>query len=65
MKYVLSLMALVASFSVLAAGEQKVCVDKKDAKGQVVKDKDGKPAQDCKVDKVHKKSEGTPVPEKK
>ena len=35
------------------------------SKGQVVKGKDGKPVQECKKIKVHKKLEGTPVPEKK
>jgi hypothetical protein len=50
----------------MAAGEVKeVCKDKVDAKGQVVKGKDGKPVQECKKIKVHKKLEGTPVPEKK
>ena len=50
----------------MAAGEVKeVCKDKVDAKGQVVKNKDGKPIQECKKIKVHKKLEGTPVPEKK
>jgi len=52
--------------SSMAAGEvKKVCKDKVDAKGQVVKGKDGKPVQECKEIKVHKKLEGTPVPEKK
>lgn len=49
-----------------AGGEVKeVCSDKTDAKGQVVKGKDGKPVQVCKKIKVHKKLEGTKVPEKK
>lgn len=65
MKYILSLAALVFATSALAAEEKKVCVDKTDAKGQVVKGKDGKPVQECKVIKVHKKLDGTPVPEKK
>jgi len=52
--------------SSMAAGEvKKVCKDKVDAKGAVVKGKDGKPVQECKEIKVHKKLEGTPVPEKK
>ena len=52
--------------SSMAAGEvKKVCKDKVDAKGAVVKGKDGKPVQECKKIKVHKKLEGTPVPEKK
>ena len=36
-----------------------------DKKGNVVKDKAGKPKQSCKTIKVHKKVEGTKVPEKK
>lgn len=63
------LVALVASLSIsLAYAEaetKKVCVDKLDSKGQVVKDKAGKPVQECKQMKVHKKLEGTKVPEKK
>lgn len=48
-----------------AAGEVKeVCKDKVDAKGQVVKGRDGKPVQVCKKIKVHKKVEGTKVPPK-
>ena len=42
----------------------KVCVDVvKD--GKKVVGKDGKPQQQCKTMKVHKKLEGTAVPEKK
>ena len=44
---------------------KEVCKDKVDAKGQVVKNKEGKPIQECKKIKVHKKLEGTPIPEKK
>ena len=44
---------------------KKVCHDKTDAKGAVVKGKDGKVVQTCKEIKVHKKLEGTKVPEKK
>ena len=59
---ILSLFA-VSSF---AAGEMKeVCKDKLDKAGKVIKGKDGKPVQECKTIKVHKKLEGTPVPEKK
>lgn len=65
MKYLISVLALSFSTFVFAAEEKKVCVDKTDAKGQVVKGKDGKPVQECKVIKVHKKLDGTPVPEKK
>jgi len=48
-----------------AAEKVKVCVDVKDKAGQVVKDKAGKPKQNCKEMKVHKKLEGTEVPVKK
>jgi hypothetical protein len=59
---ILSLFA-VSSF---AGGEMKeVCNDKVDKAGKVIKGKDGKPVQECKKIKVHKKLEGTPVPEKK
>jgi hypothetical protein len=42
----------------------KVCVDVT-KNGQPVKDKSGKVQQQCKTMKVHKKLEGTKVPEKK
>ena len=44
---------------------KKVCVDKRDAKGEIIKKADGKPVQECKEMKVHKKLEGTEVPPKK
>ena len=50
----------------MAAGEVKeVCHDKTDKSGKVVVGKDGKPVKECKKIKVHKKLEGTPIPEKK
>jgi len=57
----------VATTPVFAAAEIKeVCKDRKDKTGQVIVDKKTKkPTQDCKKIKVHKKLEGTPVPEKK
>ena len=57
----------VASTPVFAAAEIKeVCKDRKDKAGKVVVDKKtNKAAQDCKKIKVHKKLEGTRVPEKK
>ena len=59
---ILSLFA-VSSF---AGGEMKeVRHDKKDKAGKVVNGKDGKPVQECKKIKVHKKLEGTEIPEKK
>ncbi len=43
-----------------------VCVDVKDKDGKPVKDaKTGKTKQNCKEVKVHKKLEGTKVPDKK
>ena len=48
------------------AEKKEVCHDKVDKAGKPVMDKKtGKPAQDCKKIKVHKKLEGTAVPEKK
>lgn len=40
-----------------AAEAQKVCIDKIGKDGKSVTGKDGKPVQDCKVMKVHKKLE--------
>lgn len=62
------LLTLITSFALLgtahAAGEMKeVCKDKLDKAGKVVNGKDGKPVQVCKKIKVHKKAEGTKVPE--
>ena len=49
-----------------AAKIKVVCKDKKDKAGKVVVDKKtNKPVQKCKKTKVHKKLEGTKVPEKK
>jgi len=43
---------------------KKVCIDKVTKDGKPVLDKQGKQVQDCKEMKVHKKLEGTKVPEK-
>ena len=59
---------LVATTSIAYAGGEikEVCHDKVDKAGKPVMDKKtGKPAQDCKKIKVHKKLEGTEVPTKK
>ncbi len=49
-----------------AAETKRVCKDKVGKDGKVVIDKKtNKPAQECKDIKVHKKLEGTKVPEKK
>jgi hypothetical protein len=62
------LAVLLVAFTSVAFAEvqtKEVCKDKKDAKGQVVRGKDGKPVQVCKKIKIHKKYEGTKVPDKK
>jgi hypothetical protein len=62
------LAVLLVAFTSVAFAEAKikeVCKDKKTAKGEVVRGKDGKPIQVCKKIKVHKKYEGTKVPDKK
>ena len=60
-------LCLILSTPVFASGEIKeVCHDKVDKAGKPIMDKKtGKPAQECKKIKVHKKLEGTKVPEKK
>ena len=66
MKKLLILLAIFsASFAFAAGEEQTVCVDKIGKDGKVVVGKDGKPQQDCKKIKVHKKLEGTEIPVKK
>jgi hypothetical protein len=62
------LAVLLVAFSSVAFAEaqvKEVCKDKKTASGEVVRGKDGKPIQVCKKIKVHKKYEGTKVPDKK
>lgn len=64
------LLVLITSIALVGnvyaeATEKEVCKDKKDKAGNVVKDKDGKSAQVCKKIKVHKKLEGTKVPDQK
>jgi hypothetical protein len=66
MKKLLALLALCVASTAFAGGEMKeVCEDKKDKAGKVVNGKDGKPVQVCKKIKVHKKVEGTTVPDDK
>jgi cobalamin biosynthesis protein CobT len=68
MKKLITLLFVSAlSMPVYAEAEIKeVCKDKKDKDGQVIVDKKTKkPVQECKKIKVHKKLEGTKVPEKK
>jgi hypothetical protein len=65
MKKILALLVASLALTVSAAETQKVCIDRIGKDGKVVMGKDGKPAQDCKEMKIHKKLEGTKVPEKK
>jgi len=60
-------LCLAVASTAYAGGETKeVCKDKVGKDGKVVLDKKTKqPVQDCKKIKVHKKLEGTKVPEKK
>ena len=62
----LALLFGVTTSGYAGAEKTKVCVDVKDKAGKVVNDpKTNKPKQSCKEMKVHKKLEGTKVPEKK
>lgn len=66
MKKFIFVAGLAFAVSAFAEPEVKtVCRDKINQKGELVKDKSGKPVQECKKVKVHKKLEGTKVPEKK
>jgi len=66
MKKLLALLAIAFASTAFAGGEMKeVCTDKKGKDGKVVMGKDGKPQQDCKKIKVHKKVEGEKVPDGK
>lgn len=65
MKTVIAALVATIALSVSAAETKKVCIDKMDSKGNVVKKADGTVVQECKEMKVHKKLEGTKVPEKK
>jgi hypothetical protein len=46
------------------AKTKKVCKDAVDKAGKVAKNKDGSTKQTCKEIRVHKKHEGTAIPEK-
>jgi hypothetical protein len=65
MKYAIVLATALFALTATAAETRKVCVDVKDKAGQVQMDKSGKPKQNCKQVKQHKKLEGTVVPGKK
>lgn len=59
-------LSLFAPMSYATEPETKqVCVDKVGKDGKPLLGKDGKPQQECKNIKVHKKLEGTKVPDKK
>jgi hypothetical protein len=63
--FVAGLCLLLSGPAIAEAEIKEVCHDKKDKAGKVVNGKDGKPVQECKKIKVHKKLEGTEIPEKK
>ena len=69
MKTIISSIIIALSLSVgvahAAAEVKKVCIDKVTKDGKPVLGKDGKQVQECKEMKIHKKLEGTQVPEKK
>jgi hypothetical protein len=61
-KLLVALLATAFVGMAFAEAEKKeVCHDKVDKAGKPVM-KDGKPVQECKVIKVHKKLEGTEIP---
>jgi len=65
MKYAIVLATALFALTATAAETKKICVDVKDKAGKVQMDKSGKPKQNCKQVKQHKKLEGTVVPGKK
>lgn len=66
MKKIITIISLaLATTFVFGVEKEKVCIDKMTKDGKPVLDKAGKPQQECKEIKVHKKLEGTKVPEKK
>lgn len=64
MKNLLAIVLCAFTLSAFAAEPQKVCIDKIGKDGKVVTGKDGKPQQDCKMMKVHKKLEVEEVKKK-
>ena len=64
-KFIALLSLTVATTFAFGVEKEKVCIDKMTKDGKPVLDKAGKPQQECKEIKVHKKLEGTKVPEKK
>ncbi len=64
-KFIALLSLTIATTFAFGVETEKVCIDKMTKDGKPVLDKAGKPQQECKVIKIHKKLEGTKVPEKK
>lgn len=64
MKQLLAIVLATLSLTVFAAEPQKVCINKTGKDGKVVNGKDGKPQQECKMMKVHKKLEVEKVKKK-
>lgn len=65
MKKLITIGMLLAASVTFAAETKTVCIDKMTKDGKPIIDKKtGKPEQECKEMKVHKKLEGTKVPEK-
>jgi ABC-type transporter MlaC component len=63
---VIAMAAITLTMPAQAESKTKqVCKDVVDKQGKPVKNKDGSVKQACKTIKVHKKLEGTPVPDKK
>lgn len=66
MKKILALIAITFASTAFSAEIKEVCHDRLDKAGKPVMDKKtGKVAKDCKKIKVHKKLEGTPLPDPK
>jgi hypothetical protein len=65
-KYIFACVAslFMLSSSYAAAETKTICTDAKDKSGNVIKNKDGSAKQSCRTIKVHKKLEGTVVPNK-
>lgn len=66
MKKIITILALSVSSLTFAAETKQVCIDAMTKDGKPIIDtKTGKPKQECREMKVHKKLEGTKVPDKK
>ena len=63
-KFILVLLTAFSTFA-FAAEEKLICIDKIGKDGKIVMAKNDKPVQECKKMKVHKKLEGTKVPQQK